>query len=143
MYLDITDLQKGIRSEVLSVLTRDSSDVVSQAITEAEQEVAGYLCARYDIATELTKTPQSLDRCPMVMKLVRDIALFNIYNFTAPVNIPDNRAKAYENAVAILKAAQAEKTAINGLDRTTTNADGSVTSSYIAFGGNDKRQNHI
>ncbi|MEG1998484.1 MAG: phage protein Gp36 family protein [Bacteroidales bacterium] len=142
MYLNINDLQKGVRAEVLTSLTRDNTDVVEQGIAEAEQEVAGYLSARYEITKELLKTPLSTDRLPMVVKLVRDIALYNIYNFSAPVNIPENRVKCYENAIALLKAAQAEKVSVTGLVRLTT-ADGSVNSSYIAFGGNEKRQNHI
>lgn len=92
MYLNIADLQKGMRSEVLTTITRSQIDVAEQAISEAEQEVAGYLSARYDIASELAKTPESNNRNTMVIKLVRDIALYNIYNFTAPVNIPDNNA---------------------------------------------------
>lgn len=143
MYLNIADLQKGMRSEVLSAITRSNNEVAEQAIEEAETEVAGYLSARYDIATELAKTPEDDDRLTMVVKLVRDIAIFNIYNFTAPVNIPENRKAAYDNAVSILKAAQAEKAAITGLQRLTAQADGSVCSSYIAFGGNNKRQNHF
>lgn len=143
MYLNIADLQKGMRSEVLTTITRSQIDVAEQAISEAEQEVAGYLSARYDIASELAKTPESNNRNTMVIKLVRDIALYNIYNFTAPVNIPDNRVKSYENAIALLKSAQAEKAAIIGLARLNTATDGTVTSTYIAFGGNEKRENHI
>lgn len=143
MYLNISDLQKGMRSEILTTITRSQSSVAEQAISEAEQEVASYLSARYDIATELAKTPECNDRNAMVVKLVRDIALYNIYNFTAPVNIPDNRIKCYENAVSLLKSAQAEKAAIVGLARLNTASDGTVTSSYIAFGGNQKRENHI
>lgn len=143
MYLNLSDLQKGIRSEVLATLTRNQDAVAEQAIKEASLEVASYLSARYDIAAELEKTHESADRNTMVVKLVRDIALYNIYNFTAPVNIPDNRVKCYENAIQLLKAAQAEKANIVGLKRLATAEDGTVESSYVAYGGNRKRDNYI
>lgn len=143
MYLDLTDLQKGMRGDVLNVITRSQDAVAEQAIIEAEQEVASYLSARYDVMSELSKTPNNTDRLPMVVKMVRDIALYNIYNFTAPVNIPENRIKCYENAILLLKAAQAEKAAIVGLSRLSTSVDGTVKSSYIEYGGNPKRSNHI
>ena len=127
---------------MLETLTRGNQEVSTQAIEEAETEVSGYLSARYDMVAELSKTHESKDRNTMVVKLVRDIAIFNIYNFNAPVNIPDNKVKCYENAVSILKAAQSEKAAIVGLSRLTTGEQG-VASSYIAFGGNEKRENHI
>lgn len=142
MYLDIEDLKKGIRAEVLNTLTRGDGNVCTQAIEEASSEVESYLSARYDIASELSKTIED-ERLPMVVKLVRDIAIFNIYNFTAPVNIPDNRIKCYDNAVKLLKDAQAEKANIVGLNRLVTLPDGTVASSYVAFGSNKKRQNHF
>lgn len=173
MYLNIDDLHKGARAEVLSTLTRGNDEVCLQAIIEAEQEVEAYLSARYEIAEELAKEPpveipepdgdepQSdeapLDdllafddgdepqepRLPLVVKLVRDLAIWNIYNFTAPVNIPENRTQARDNAIKFLKELQAERASIPGLKRKKTAESGEVSSSYIAFGGNKKRQNHF
>jgi phage gp36-like protein len=143
MYIDIQELKKGIRGEVLDTLTRNDQQVAEQAIIEAQAEVAGYLSARYDIDAEFQKTPAAPDRAILTVKLVRDIALYNIFNFSNPANIPANRIKSYENAVALMKSAQAEKANFPGLKRLNTGDDGTVTSSYIAFGGNDKRNNHF
>lgn len=144
MYINKADIQRGMRPEVLETLTRGSYAVVDQAIAEAEAEVAGYLAARYDIATELAKAPdQTPDtRLTMVLKLVRDVAIFNIHNFTAPVNIPENRRDSYNNAIALLKSVQGEKASINGLQRIST-ANGTTTSSYIQFGTGSKRDNNF
>lgn len=143
MYLDKNDLTKGIRPEVLDTLTRSNAEVWQQAVEEACAEVAGYLSARYDIALELEKQPSDDSRKPLVVKLVRDIALFNIYNFSSPVNMPETKQRAYECAIALLRDVQKEKAAIAGLKRLNSSSEGKTESSYIAFGGNPKRQNHI
>ena len=124
MYLDKNDLTKGIRSEVLDTLTRSNAEVWQQAVEEACAEVAGYLSARYDIALELEKQPSDDSRKPLVVKLVRDIALFNIYNFSSPVNMPETKQRAYECAIALLRDVQKEKAAIAGLKRLNSSSEG-------------------
>ena len=170
MYLSINDLKKGIRGEVLNVITREE-DNAFQAITEAMAEVESYLSARYDIATELAKTPESdppppfsppfsppsegsgevsplsgglggVGRLTMIVKLVRDIALYNCHNIAAPVNIPENRIKSYDNAIKFLRECQAEKASIPGLKRLNTNDDGTTSSNYIAFSTSSQKRNH-
>ena len=161
MYLDKNDLTKGIRPEVLDTLTRSNAEVWRKFLQKTESgrdagvrvaeffveeacaEVAGYLSARYDIALELEKQPSDGSRKPLVVKLVRDIALFNIYNFSSPVNMPETKQRAYECAIALLRDVQKEKAAIAGLKRLNSSSEGKTESSYIAFGGNPKRQNHI
>ncbi len=142
MYLNIEDLKKGMRSEVLSVLTREKENAW-QAIADAQAEVESYLCARYDIATELAKEPgKEPQRVKMVVKVVRDIALYNCYNYSAPVNIPDNRVKAYDNALKFLRDCQAEKAHIPGLSRLVANADGTVSSNYVYYVTSSQKRNH-
>ena len=137
MYLQPEDLERGVRGEILSVVTR-SADNVRQAIAEAQAEVESYLTARYDIRAEFAKTGDS--RLPMVVKLVRDIALYNCFNIANPVSMPENRVTAYNNAVKFLKEVQAERASIDGLTRLTGTTG---TSSYVSFGGNRKRKNQF
>jgi phage gp36-like protein len=142
MYLNSDDLKKGIRGEVLTVITRDEQNA-TQAIAEAQAEVEGYLMARYDIATELAKNPDD-ERVILVVKLVRDVALYNCYNISAPVNMPENRVKTYENTIKFLRDCQAEKASIPGLPRLKTSADGTVSSNYVSYSGSSpKRTHHI
>jgi phage gp36-like protein len=142
MYLSVNDLKKGIRGEVLQIITREE-DNAAQAIHEACAEVESYLSARYDIDAELQKTPpdddQPDDRITMVVKLVRDVALYNCFNIANPVSIPENRIKNYDNAIKFLRECQAERAAIPILARRNVGIDGQSSSSYIAFGGNSKR----
>ncbi len=134
-YLTIQDLSKGIHREILSVITRNE-DNANQAILEAQAEVESYLTARYDIRAEWSKTGDS--RCTMVVKLVRDIAIYNCYQISNPVNMPDSRRDAYKDAISYLKEVQAERASIDGLTRLTGTTG---TSSYVSFGGNIKRKN--
>lgn len=135
MYLDVNDLKKGIHAEVLNVITR-SNDNAAQAIAEAQAEVESYLAARYDIRSEWSRTGDQ--RCTMVVKLVRDIALYNCYNISNPVNMPESRRNSYKDAINYLKEVQAERASIDGLVRLTGTTG---TSSYVSFGGNSKRNN--
>ncbi len=141
MYLSIEDLKKGIRPEVLNVIAPDESNMI-QAIEEAQAEVEGYLSARYDIATELAKQPEDTNRTIMVVKLVRDIALYNCHNIHAPVNLPENRKTAYESAVKFLRDCQTEKASIPGLNRLRTSEDGTVSSNYVYYSSSNPKRNH-
>ena len=141
MYLSIDDLKKGIRGEVLTVIAREEQNAM-QAIAEAMAEVESYLCARYDIATELAKEPDDEGRVTMVVKIVRDIALYNCYNISAPVNIPENRVKSYENTVKFLRDCQAEKASVPGLQRLNKSADGTTSSNYVSYSGSSPKRNH-
>ena len=135
MYLQPEDLERGVRGEILAVVTRNI-DNARQAISEAQAEVESYLTARYDIRAEFAKTGDS--RLPMVVKLVRDIALYNCFNIANPVSMPENRITAYNNAIKFLKEVQAERASIDGLTRLTGTTG---KSSYATFGGNRKRNN--
>jgi phage gp36-like protein len=142
MYLSINDLKKGMYGEILNVITRND-DNANQAIIEAQAEVESYLSVRYDIRTELEKDSESPERLTMVVKLVRDIALYNCYRISNPVNMPESRIKAYNDAVAFLKSFQAEKANIPGLQRLDAVAGGGTSSSYVVYGGNQKRNNQM
>jgi phage gp36-like protein len=141
MYLDIEDLKKGIRGEILNVITREEENAL-QAIAEAMAETESYLSARYDIAAELAKTPDDASRVTMIVKLVRDIALYNCHNISAPVNVPENRIKSYDNAVKFLRDCQSEKAGVPGLKRLNTSEDGAVSSNYVSFSSSSEKRNH-
>lgn len=132
MYLTTTDLEMGIQEEILTVITRNR-EKAEQAIADALAEVRSYLCARYDMGAELAKTGN--DRSPMVVKVARDIALYNCFNISNPVNMPESRREAYRDAVAYLKSVQAERASIEGLVR----LNAATGSSYVSYGGNPKK----
>lgn len=135
MYLSYEDLQTGINTESLNVITRNRENA-EQAIREAEAEVSGYLCVRYDIRSELEKAGS--DRDPTVFRLVRDIALYRCYAISNPSSMPEIRRRNYEDAISLLKNIQAEKAALPGLNRLDGGNEGS---NYVKYGGNRKRRN--
>lgn len=135
MYLTREDLTKGIYGEILTTIAR-SDDNVAQATSEAQAEVESYLTARYDIRAEWNRTGDA--RNQMVVKLVRDIALYNCYGISNPVNMPEIRRDKYKDAIAYLKEVQSERASIDGLSRLESSPAGS---NYVRFGGNRKRKN--
>lgn len=137
MYLDINDLKHGIHGEMLNVITRYAENA-EQAISEAQSEVESYLTARYDIRAEFAKTGS--ERSPLVIRLVRDVALYNCFKISNPVNMPEVRRDAYRDTIAFLKDVQAERASIDALTRRTGTTG---TSSYVSFGGNRKRNNQM
>lgn len=137
MYLDINDLKYGIHGEMLNVITRYAENA-EQAISEAQSEVESYLTARYDIRAEFAKTGSQ--RSPLVIRLVRDVALYNCFKISNPVNMPEVRRDAYRDTIAFLKDVQAERASIDALTRRTGTTG---TSSYVSFGGNRKRNNQM
>ncbi|MDR3327755.1 MAG: DUF1320 domain-containing protein [Prevotellaceae bacterium] len=143
MYLNTEDITKGMRTEVLNIITRNNNEITRQAIIDAQAEVEAYLCARYDILGEFEKDADIDDRSQMVVKLVRSIAIYNCYIYSAPVNMPANVKDSYENSIKFLRDVQAEKASIIWLKRLTTE-DGKVSSNYIYYTGeSQKRQHHI
>lgn len=135
MYITVEELTDGIHAESLTAITRGDNSKATKAIDDAMAMVRSYLCVRYDIEAEYAKTGNARDG--MTVKLVRDIAIYYCYEGSSPVNMPETREKAYDDAIAFLKSVQAEKAAMPGLAR----LDGSKGSNYVKFGGNRKRRN--
>jgi phage gp36-like protein len=136
MYLTVEDLNAGGYMEELLAVGRTEQNMLS-AIAEAMAEVQSYLSARYDIGAEFAKTGTA--RNPMVLKIARNIAIYNIYNIGNPSSVPESRIAVYRDDIAFLKNVQAEKASLPSLTRLTDPAQGG--SSFIAFGGNKKRNN--
>lgn len=137
MYLNKTDIEKGIYPEILQVISRVAENI-TQAIEEAIAEVGAYLRARYDINTEFAKSGSQ--RNTLIIKLVREITIYNCYMISNPNNMPESRLQRYKDTIAFLKDVQSEKANIEGLARLTDADTGYST--YIKFGGNTKRNNH-
>lgn len=135
MYISVEELTDGIHSESLTAITRGDNTKAEKAIEDAMAMVRSYLCVRYDIDTEFSKHGDNRDG--MTIKLVRDIAIYYCYQGSSPVNMPETKQKAFDDAIAFLKSVQAEKAAMPGLAR----LDGSKGSNYVKYGGNRKRNN--
>lgn len=138
MYLTISDLQNGIQPEILSVVTR-SSDNAARAISDAIDMAKSYLATRYDTDAEFARSAD--DRAPVVVKLVRDIAIYYCLQYHGMVEINEPRRTAYDDAIRYLEAARSEKVVVPGLIRLTGSRPSQ--SSYVRHGGNKKRNNQF
>ena len=135
MYITIEELKEGIHAEALTAITRGDDNKAGQAIEDAMAMVRSFLCVRYDIDAEYAKSGNARDG--RTVKLVRDIAIYYCYEGSSPVNMPETRQKAYDDAIKFLESVQAEKAAMPGLAR----LDGAKGSNYVKYGGNRKRRN--
>lgn len=138
MYFEQTDLEKGVYPEVLNVISRNTENI-NTAITEAMSKVSSYLGARYNMRNEFSKTGGA--RNTLVLQMVRDIALYNCYCISNPVNMSETREQKYKDTISFLKDVQAERAQIDGLTR-LSDASGTSGSNYLVFGGNVKRNNN-
>ncbi|MHB9003507.1 MAG: phage protein Gp36 family protein [Coriobacteriia bacterium] len=139
MYIEQIDIENGgIYPEILQVIARNPENIAT-AIKDSISEVSAYLMARYDIDTELAKTGSS--RNNLVLKMIRDIAVYNCFLQSNQVNMPEIRINNYKSTIAMLKEVQAERASIPGLTR-LSDIDGTSGSSYLRFGGNTKRNNN-
>jgi len=134
MYLTNDDIQTGIYGEVLAVISRKPENI-TQAIKEAISEVRGYLTARYDMDTELAKMGN--ERNDLVYKFTRDIAIYNCFKISNPVNMPEIRVQTYKDTIRSLEGIQKERVNIDGLIRLSA----TTGSNYIKFGSNRKKHN--
>ena len=99
-YCTQTDILHRLDEESLIRLTDDAGTgavddtKVTEAITDADAEINGYLAVRH---------PVPLDPVPdNVFKYSIDIAIYNLYSRKADV-VPDNRKNRYDTAIRYLE----------------------------------------
>lgn len=133
MYIDKTDLEKHIESELLNALDFSSDDsMIITACAQAVGQLRSYLTAKYDIIEELAKTTSARDE--MLVMIAKDLAIYHIWTYVDPASIPSARKDRYNAAIDYLKGAQS-----GGV---TINIPSNETFSPIAGGSNPKRVNH-
>jgi len=98
-YCTIDQIRNQLRQGVLVQLTDDegTGDVVAprveQAISDADEEINGYLGAR--LAVPLSPVPESIRRLSV------DIAVYNLYSRRE--RVPEHRIERYRGAVRYLE----------------------------------------
>lgn len=130
-----TDIEKAIKADMLAALLDSDDTVVTAAIDEAEAKVQNYLSGRFDMETELAKT--GTDRHQLLVVYTGDIAIYNIWRYVDPMQIPARRVAAYEEAMEWLKAAMSGEASTT----LTPESDGETSGGTLYFGSNDKRGN--
>jgi len=134
-FLTKSDIQKAIKADMLAALLDSDDTVVTAAIDEAVAKVQNYLSGRYDMKIELAKT--GTNRHQLLVVYTGDIAIYNIWRYVDPMQIPARRVAAYDEAMEWLKAAMAGEASTT----LTPESDGETSGGTLYFNSNDKRIN--
>lgn len=137
MYLDYSDLTKGAYEETLRVLQREEANS-EQAIADAIGEIKPYLSSIYDMDKEFSFVGEQRNK--LILKLTRDIAIYNIHCISNPSNMNETRRLKYEDAISMLQKASQQKVIINDLPRLSEPITGGNYG--ISGGGRARRRNH-
>lgn len=137
MYLDYSDLTKGAYEETLRVLQREEANS-EQAIADAIGEIKPYLSSIYDMDKEFSFVGEQRNK--LILKLTRDIAIYNIYCISNSSNMNETRRLKYEDAISMLQKASQQKVIINDLPRLSEPITGGNYG--ISGGGRARRRNH-
>ncbi|MDY6381373.1 MAG: phage protein Gp36 family protein [Synergistales bacterium] len=138
MYLTYEDLTNGAHQETLNVLQRYQDNAL-QAILDAMGEVKNYLFLRYKIDEEFSKTGSN--RNAFLVKIIRDIAIYNIYCIASPSQMSETRRLKYEDWRDFLSRVAQQKAFIADLPLLDEPASGG--NYYVASGTNRRRGNHF
>jgi len=135
MFIEKTDFDSTVHSEIIDALTRSDDMIVDTAIGEAISLAKGYL-TRYDVDSIFKET--GTDRHPVVLMVCKDIAIYNMHSVNNAIRMPKVREDRYNRAIEWLKEVQALN--INPPDLPITIIEGGVS---ILYNSNTKRECHF
>jgi phage gp36-like protein len=133
-FLTKDDFSSAIRSNVLDDIINFEDSRINVAVDDAVDLMAGYLSARYDVALIFAHT--GTGRNKTIVRICKDIALYDLHSNINPRKIPKLRYDRYADAIEWLEKVRAQEINPIGLEVPVDN-----TKSYIKFGGNTKRRN--
>lgn len=109
-FIEKADLGQDIYNEILSGVTRADDSKIAQACTEAQDEINGYVCGRYDSADLFGKTGASRNKT--ILALARTIAIYKLHKVCNTMT--ELRRIDYEDAVSLLGKIQSGKFVLEG-----------------------------
>lgn len=86
-FLTKTELKTRSHAEIITAITRNDDSVVDTIIAENISYMKSYLRARYD--TDAVFNATGTARSPVVLKVLKDLVVFDIYSSTNPVQITE------------------------------------------------------
>lgn len=142
MYMDFSDLLNGAYPETLQVLQRSQANAM-RALTDAMGEVKAYVFRLYNIDKEYQKTPDDPSRSPFLVKIIRDIAIYNIYSISSPSQMSETKRLKYEDAIRFLERVQIQKAFIPDLEPLPNDQKDFGGTFGIHYGSNKRRDNQF
>lgn len=137
-YLLNTELSTHLYGENIEVITRGDDTLITAAIDAAVQEAKGYLGA-YDKTAIFAAVGEN--RNALLLTFVKDIAAWHLVNLCNAGTEMQLRQDRYERAVSWLKEVQ-KGNVTPDLPEATSTETGDPLTYPIAFGSNDKRNQH-
>lgn len=107
MFLEDRDYKVVCNDDTLDIITQSDELVRHDAETSAQEEVEGYLRARYDTTKAFGQTGR--ERNAMLVRVTVSIALFYLGQSLPQFMGNDQREVMYNNAIAWLKDVQSGK----------------------------------
>lgn len=135
-FVEKDDFAGHIRENILDDLTNVDDDIILKQSNRAINFMSGFLNNRYDVENIFNKTGN--DRDTVVLGYCIDITIYYMHRLMNYRKVPRDRADAYNEAKQWLEDVSALKINPAGLPFLTTN-----TKTYVQWGSNPKRVNHI
>lgn len=138
MYLSIEELKTHAYSEEINAIIRNDETIALASIDMAIEYAKSKLMRHYDTQTVFTQEGE--ERNPLLLNIVKDIALWNLIGLANPSIDYEDKKFRYEQAVDWLTAVY------KGMPTTLPKLpddDDSSTGSSFSFHSNPKRVTHF
>jgi phage gp36-like protein len=100
-FLAKTDFKTYIDTDDLDIITQADDSIITEASDAAQVEVESYLRDRYDTTTMFAAAGAARDK--LLIKLMIDIVLYEIFSKLNPRNIPEYRIQRRDDTIQYLK----------------------------------------
>ncbi len=101
MFITITDYEALIKNVELGRIINFNHTLRLQCENTAQSTIESYLRDKYDMALTFSQVGNA--RHPIIIKIMIDIALYELFSRITPNQIPDIRKERYEQAIIWLK----------------------------------------
>jgi len=145
-FITKSDLDQDIYSEILTGITRANDAKIATACAEAQDEINGYVCARYDSAALFAITdpaegePATDTRNKTILALARTIAIYKLHK--ACNTMPELILVDYEMAIKTLDKIQSGKIILEGA-KLVGQTETITPNTQVTRSGNIKRSNYM
>lgn len=144
-FINITDYDASIHSEILDALVRKDQSLVEICEDRAVAEMRCYLSGRYDcdalFAPYVAAESQPDTRHQLVLMMALDIAIYHIFSIHNPMKLSQLRKDRYERAIEWLKAVAAGTISIEGAPLAPEEKQ--VANQSFRIVSNPKRHSHF
>ena len=114
-FIDISDYDASIHSEILDSLLRSDMSLIEICEDRAVAEMRGYMRSRYDC--DAIFGAEGEGRHPLVLMMAIDISIYHAFCIHNPQKMSAIRQRRYERAVEWLKGVQTGAVVIDGAQR--------------------------